>query len=63
MGYFGGSGATNGDSTANGTTSALGYCGHDDLCLGGIGQGASYATCLSSIKWHSITPGAGGAGG
>ena len=30
---------------------------------GGFGQGSKYGTCLTSIKWHTATAGAGGAGG
>ena len=63
MGYYGGSGGTNGSSAANGTTSKFNNCGYGYSCLGGNGQGDSYAKCLSSIKGHYVTPGAGGAGG
>lgn len=52
--------AIGGASGSNGTS---GTAGTDTSYPGGSGQGASYGTCLASIKWHTATPGAGGKGG
>ena len=57
-GSFGGSGGSNGSNGLNTNNNSS-----NDPTLVGIGQGASFAECLASIKWHLATPGAGGAGG
>ena len=55
---FGGSGGSNGSNGFDTNNVAS-----NDPTLVGIGQGASFAACLATIKWHVATLGAGGAGG